>query len=1122
MIVTFISQCDKNAIKRTRQVLDAFANRIGDFAWQTVITEDGLAMVKRLLARTASKNTAVSCYRLHGKKCSELLWIVGNRSKFNEYGYVPVNSTKRNILHSEWQNDWQYISAIAIMATLAALMHDLGKSTRGFQQKLQAAKLSADPYRHEWLSLKVFLWLIQGCDSDASWLQRLVHIEQFIDENSIDELNNYLKNDTLELGNMEHLPPLAQWLAWLIVTHHRLPPLTQMHLDNDERQAWIYPNKTAAKNFISQLQQPPNQVYAELRAKQHWVKNEGQMTAAQSAFWQFDECVLSSALWQKYVKRWANKAINDVFLGAVMSSGESVVNPILLRLSRLCLMVGDHNYSSLNIDDVRRVATTSPMHLLANTLRKTGAPRQYLDEHLVGVARFAAHFAHHLPIIAEQLPTLQNCHHLRKNTTIARYQWQNYAYQLAQKCQADSQTHGFFGINMASTGCGKTISNARIMYALSNPKQGARFTIALGLRVLTLQTGESLRQDLGLGDDELAVLVGGQQNQQLFEVNQQQNTLANTDAAGSESAQELMDGFVDGKVDYHTLDGLNIDTLLADSKARDLLFSPVVTCTIDHLIGASESRRGGNYIAPMLRLLSGDLILDEPDDFDHHDLPALCRLVHLVGMLGGRVLLSSATLPPDLLAGFFDAYLAGRKLFNQSQNKPTPKIICAWFDEQERGAVSERCDDKAIFLQHHQAFVQKRIQFLQTHPVRRRADILPNDIVYHRDHWRAFYHQFGQIIIDGAQRLHHEHRIYHAKMDKYASVGLVRFANINPLLRTISCLKNVQVAAGVQLHIACYHGRQLLLLRNRLEQTLDTILRRGDDETLFNHASIREAMAKTPARHHIFIVLATAVAEVGRDHDYDWAIVEPSSMRSIIQLAGRVWRHRPNKQANSPNLLILNKNIRYLCGADDAVIFTKPGFEVSRYRLAHHTADKLICRDTLARIDACERIGFINVPKVPETLAQLEHGLLKKWFNQDNPNHVNGFWHTQAAATHLHTHLQQLTPFRHSSKPSDEWVLMPSNQGFDAYLKEDVYQQGLAAAKQQNTKIRAMEFTLTHPQICCWLAFDVQDELQRLQAYLPDKSKQQLALSFCCVSLEQRQEAWYFHPFLGLAAEDLG
>lgn len=30
MIVTFISQCEKKALARTRRVLDAFANRIGD------------------------------------------------------------------------------------------------------------------------------------------------------------------------------------------------------------------------------------------------------------------------------------------------------------------------------------------------------------------------------------------------------------------------------------------------------------------------------------------------------------------------------------------------------------------------------------------------------------------------------------------------------------------------------------------------------------------------------------------------------------------------------------------------------------------------------------------------------------------------------------------------------------------------------------------------------------------------------------------------------------------------------------------------------------------------------------------------------------------------------------
>ncbi|MGM7373699.1 hypothetical protein ACOI3T_26445, partial [Acinetobacter baumannii] len=38
MIVTFISQCGKKAIPRTRRVLDAFADRIGDNTCQTVIT----------------------------------------------------------------------------------------------------------------------------------------------------------------------------------------------------------------------------------------------------------------------------------------------------------------------------------------------------------------------------------------------------------------------------------------------------------------------------------------------------------------------------------------------------------------------------------------------------------------------------------------------------------------------------------------------------------------------------------------------------------------------------------------------------------------------------------------------------------------------------------------------------------------------------------------------------------------------------------------------------------------------------------------------------------------------------------------------------------------------------
>ena len=95
MMVTFVSQCEKKALKRTRRVLDAFAERIGDNSWQTIITYEGLKAVRKLLRRTASKSTAVSCHWIRSRSRSELVWVVGNARKFNQFGAVPVNTTTK-------------------------------------------------------------------------------------------------------------------------------------------------------------------------------------------------------------------------------------------------------------------------------------------------------------------------------------------------------------------------------------------------------------------------------------------------------------------------------------------------------------------------------------------------------------------------------------------------------------------------------------------------------------------------------------------------------------------------------------------------------------------------------------------------------------------------------------------------------------------------------------------------------------------------------------------------------------------------------------------------------------------------------------------------------------------
>lgn len=156
MIVTFVSQCEKKSLKRTRRILDSFANRIGDNVWQTAITEDGLETVKQLLRKSATKSTAVSCHRNKTRQLTELVWIIGNKRQFNEIGIVPVNFTEKDI--SVYQDDYQWRTLILMRyaTAIAGLFHDFGKANVLFQKKIKPNLKtdSFEPFRHEWVSLR--------------------------------------------------------------------------------------------------------------------------------------------------------------------------------------------------------------------------------------------------------------------------------------------------------------------------------------------------------------------------------------------------------------------------------------------------------------------------------------------------------------------------------------------------------------------------------------------------------------------------------------------------------------------------------------------------------------------------------------------------------------------------------------------------------------------------------------------------------------------------------------------------------------------------------------------------------------------------------------------------------
>ncbi len=222
MNVMFISQCSKNALSETRRILDQFAERRGERSWQTPITLQGLNTVHRMLRKTARKNTAVACLWIRGKDHSELVWVVGDNRRFNEEGGTPTNTTERDILRTQDENDWHHGEDIRLFASLAALFHDFGKANQAFQRKLRGNKPVADAHRHEWVSLRLFEAFVDGETDDRAWLERLGKLPEAVADMDLPAL----RRDGLDANlspPLKGLPPLAKVVGWLIVREQRFP-----------------------------------------------------------------------------------------------------------------------------------------------------------------------------------------------------------------------------------------------------------------------------------------------------------------------------------------------------------------------------------------------------------------------------------------------------------------------------------------------------------------------------------------------------------------------------------------------------------------------------------------------------------------------------------------------------------------------------------------------------------------------------------------------------------------------------------------------------------------------------------------------------------------------------------
>lgn len=1007
MIVIFVSQCEKNALKRTRRVLDAFANRIGDNCWQTIITEEGLSTVKKMLRQTASKSTSVSCHWIRSRSRSDLLWVVGNKKQFNEMGYVAVNSTEQDLLKSNIENNWYYLPIIRSITKISALLHDWGKSTVRFQKKLNdainpssAIKPLGDPIRHEFISSLLFTSFIHltlkqgGENNDKIWLDSLC-----IDNIPEIELQRNLKKFYLSNNKpFINLPNVASLIVWLLLSHHKLPILN--HLDKHSTPA------AGQNNSIQDLLSKIDVSWG----YENVFRDGSKIGLAEK--W-FDECfefqsknglLTESRIWLQELKS-AAEIINQQ-LPLLRQSFQDGSWRVIAHHARLCLMLGDHYYSSKERDSNWQ----NQISLIANTGKNDSVifKKQQLDEHLYYVAKHAVEAVERLPEIHTDLNYAYDLDNLSFSDKVhKKFIWQDNVVKnilLWRKnnlniAESTIQT-GVFIINMASTGCGKTLANAKIMQALSSDEQSLRFILALGLRTLTLQTGDEYRKRAGLGDDQMAVLVGSKAIKELHEqkniseqsTNEKNNIEAWTDEViesssyGSNSAETLLDeqeeldwkGFLPDEI---------LSTVIPQLRDRQILYAPVLVCTIDHIIGATETKRGGRYILPSLRLFSSDLVIDEVDDFSEADLIAIGRLIYLAGMLGRKVMLSSATIPPDLALGFFNAYQKGWKLYAIS-HRQSIDIACMWFDEftQHKKSFIQLIEtgDSAPkkYESFHEVFINNRVKLLTQQAVKQRGNIIKCELNHGSEQTKENYFS---IIKNAILSYHNLNNLIDLETNIRVSFGVIRMANITPCIELTKYLMNANYPQEYEVRVMAYHSQQVLLIRHEQEKLLDSILNRKDDRTPLQNPLIRKHLSHLKhqserVKHLIFILVATPVEEVGRDHDFDWAIVEPSSMRSIIQLAGRVSRHRDHSVENF-NVGILQYNLKGFMTKKETIrpdkpVFQYPGYEKSNaYLLNTHNMCELVDEEAQLSngITAIPRIKKNNSLKPNDKLVDLEH-----------------------------------------------------------------------------------------------------------------------------------------------------
>lgn len=884
-----VCRSEKNARDRVARILDRYFWRIGDRTWRGKATNACLDRVARELRKRATRNTAVVLHEIRSRSESRRPIIrIGSRHAFSEEGVVPVSSHPANFKRGAAIRDAAASGASAV--AVAALFHDLGKATNLFQDKIRRALNGGDPQadavRHEAFSAAVWDSLMGHAD-DTDLITGLAEMTpQTIDSACVNvrhSLSNTHRNPErpFDFKFIQRVGSLSHLIGMLILTHHRLPEGEADHVT-------ILGSRHVRKDS-------PLDRDADLAI------------ANGTPFWHETWWLVALHAEALRLKPAATPASADIAL-------------------RASLMFADH------LGSAKKTARDSLPDHLANTTsineNKSYVSGDSLSRHVKRVyyySRFSHEMTHALrdrfPALDE--PSLPVGIAFPEISATPQFAWQGQAARAA-RAVCNKREGGFFAAILAGTGTGKTCGAPTILAAATmgdtvQTRRYLRMSLGLGLRVLATQSAKEYVDDLGFSAGDVSVLVGDPP----LELREASDDPTLDEIRGSESLISLPDWLcvedLEGRIPEHGdmqeaqwLQGLSLDTdrglpafldqVLENAGNRAaagkrMLQAPIMIGTIDHLMGVA-SPTNSRFLLQSLRLMTSDLVLDEIDQYDGEDLAAIARLIFQAGAAGRRVVIMSATLTPDIAEALHLAYRRGWSDHARASGMAdhVNLLLCA----DAPGSVLTNEQDEALPDLLHQCRIAI-LAGIRTSTPQRRANILPPC-----DTWTDLVDQIDQ----GCTRLHDLNAV---EIDGYqVSVGMIRMTRIAHTAALAVHMRSGDLGDRLRLLI-CLHAQMPRLHRAYIETRLKRALTRkgtAPDKGVLSLCLAEDVFSRADevgTRKIEIIVVTTPVIETGNDVDFDWAILDPISTRSIIQSAGRVRRHRA-ATGDKPNILILGRS----------------------------------------------------------------------------------------------------------------------------------------------------------------------------------------------------------------------